>query len=366
MEDKSNSKGRAWMVTIWPKSMCNMGFGEMLNEENRPNDGNGKELVEAIREEWICSGKGRTCGAVACISPNDGFHIHAGVYCNSKVLWSTVVNVFGKANVREQRSTKEELTAYLRKEGKHEEKGEIVLYESGLDCIQDGQGGRSDLRMIEELIEQGKMPEDIMDENFAWRKYETMIKSACFRKRYKETPIIRENKVYWHVGESGSGKSYTRYELCKDKGESEVFVLDYQNGGFDKYNGEAVLFMDEFRGQMPYAELLKITDVYKVPMHARYTNSVALWREVHIATVFPPEKLYEDMVKENQGIDTQRQLFRRIKYIVYHWKDENGFHKYTIPFEKYIDYATLKQEAMGSETDGFLPVPDGEPTFGDL
>lgn len=367
MESKNNSSGRAWMVTIWPKSMRNMGFGEMLDDENRPIDGIGKELVEAIREEWICSGKGRTCGAVACISPNDGFHIHAGVYCSSKVLFSTVVNVLGKANVREQRSTKEELTAYLRKQGKHEEKGEIVLYESGLDCIQDGQGSRSDLQTIDDLIKQGKRPEEIMEQNIAWRKYDKMIKDAYFRKRYKETDVKRNNDVYWHVGEAGSGKTYTYVKLCEEKGEDNVYMLsDFQSGGFDKYNAEPVLFIDEFRGQMPYGEFLKITDVYKHQVHARYANALALWNEVHIATVLPPEMVYEKMNSEHQEIDTMTQLLRRIKYVVYHWKDEKGYHEYKVLGEQYEDYMTLKQEAEGSKTDGFLPIPDSEPSFDDV
>lgn len=106
-------------------------------------------------------------------------------------------------------------------------------------------------------------------------------------------------------------------------GEDEVYlVTDYDNGGLDKYNGEKILFLDEFRGQIKYSTLLCMLQGYKQQFHARYSNIIGLWDEVHISTVMPPEKVYQNMVQENQSIDTLSQLFRRIDSIIYHWKDK--------------------------------------------
>ena len=341
---------RAWMVTVWPQSMKNMGFGHMLTDENRPKDGLGKELVDHIMEEWICSGKGRTCGAVACLSAKDGFHIHMGCYCAPKCTWKAVAKALGKAHVEEQISTKEQLTKYLRKEGEFEEKGEIVLYEKGLENLEDGQGSRSDLKAIEEYINLGWTPNRIMGLKFSYRKYSKMIRDAFFQKRRDETPFIRDVKVYWHVGESGSGKTYTAQKLMEEYGREEVYIItDYDSGGFDTYCAQRILFLEEYRGQYRYSQLLNILDCYQYEFHARYTNIVGLWTEVHITSVMPPETVYAKMVKENTKDDPISQLKRRIDTMVYHYKRDGEYYTYELPMDKYISMDDLKFKATGEE-----------------
>lgn len=121
------------------------------------------------------------------------------------------------------------------------------------------------------------------------------------------------------MGPSGSGKSHTQLELIKKYGPDEVYLMtDYKGGGFDTYSGEKVLFMDEFRGQLPFNELLMILDVYPNQIHARYANTYALWDEVHITSILTPEKLYEVMVENSRHFEPLEQLLRRISSMVYH------------------------------------------------
>ena len=177
--------------------------------------------------------------------------------------------------------------------------------------------------------------------NIAYRKYDKMIKDHFFENRKNLTPTKREVTVYWHIGKTGTGKSHEMVALIETHGEDEVyFVTDYKNG-FDRYNGEKILFMDEFRGQMMYNQLLTILDVYKSEVPCRYTNAVALWSEVHITSVLPPEKAYQKMVENNRNIDTVDQLKRRIDYIVYHQKVGMEYNVYTIPMSEYNDYDSL-------------------------
>jgi len=88
--------------------------------------------------------------------------------------------------------------------------------------------------------------------------------------------------------------------------------------------------------------------VYKSQIHARYSNVVALWSEIYITSVFPPEELYKRMVEEDaRGVDKQQQLLRRITDITYCFKDTNGeYRRYTIPMSKYHDYEELKYAAL--------------------
>ena len=64
------------------------------------------------------------------------------------------------------------------------------------------------------------------------------------------------------------------------------------------------------RGRVPFSPVkifLQILDGYKIQVHARYSNIYALWTEVYITSVFPPEELYKKMVEESaRGLDKQQ------------------------------------------------------------
>ena len=105
--------------------------------------------------------------------------------------------------------------------------------------------------------------------------------------------------------------------------------------------------MDEFRGQMRFALLMNLLDGYKVQIPCRYTNSFALWDEVHIFTVLPPELVYKNMVVDNRNIDTINQLYRRITNVIYHWKDNDNYKTFTLPMLEYDNYEEMKNRALG-------------------
>ena len=63
-----------------------------------------------------------------------------------------------------------------------------------------------------------------------------------------------------------------------------VLLLISSIGGLDHYIGEKILFLDEYKGELPYGMLLTICDKYKANIHARYRNIWALWDEVYIAS----------------------------------------------------------------------------------
>ena len=169
---------------------------------------------------------------------------------------------------------------------------------------------------------------------------------------------IYKGETFSLVGESGSGKTYAYVKLVDEHGEDDVYMMsDYSGGGLDTYCAEKILFMDEFRGNLPYGVLLQMLQGYKQQIHARYSNISALWNEVHIASVLPPERMYQNM--DNKDLDTMKQLYRRISIIVYHWKDDTGFHEFALPFSEYTSLEALKARALASE-DGFLSITDDE------
>lgn len=294
-------------------------------------------------------------------------HTHVYLVARSPIRFSTIKKKFDTAHIETARGSNMENRAYVAKSGeKWAEKASTSVpgtFEEYGDLPPDRlPGERTDLDEIAELIEAGQTPNQIMSQYFPWRRYEKMIRSGYFAKRRDETPTVREVKVHYLVGESGCGKSYTYTTLCEEQGEEAVFFLtDYDGGGFDNYNGEPILFMDEYKGQFRFAHFLVLTDKYKSQIHARYANVVSLWNEIYITSVFPPEELYKKMVEEDiQGRDKQKQLMRRITDITYCFIDKNGaYQKHTIPMSEYKGYDALKAQALHIP-EGFYLLDEAE------
>lgn len=288
-------------------------------------------------------------------------HTHCFLYAGRPLRFTTLKRRFPESHIESARGTVEENLTYLTKAGKwaETEKNHTSVegsYEEWGEMPQEkGQGFRSDLQIIEEMLDDGYTPSMILDTRFSYRKYEKMIRSAYMAKRYRETPRHRDLKIHWRVGESGSGKSYIYVRLCEEHGDDEVYLFsDYSGGGWDNYEAQKYVVMDELKGQIRFDTLLMLTDSYKAQIHARYANVYALWTDMYITSIFPPEELYKNMVEESlRGRDKQEQLFRRITDVTYCFVDSDGVHQeYTIPMSEYKDYKTLKQQAHNA----FLPT----------
>ena len=282
-------------------------------------------------------------------------HTHIYVQLRSPARFSRIKKLFPDAHIEQAHGSSAENKAYIEKSGKwaDDAKSDTSVpgtFEEWGELLKEQQGQRSDLEEIAAMLDDGMTPSEIMATNFAYRRYERMIKGAFFDKRRRETPVKRDVQVHYLVGESGSGKSYIYVQLCEEHGEDDCYIMsDYSTsgGGWDTYQGQRFVVLDELKGQVPFSTLLQWLDVYKIQIHARYSNVYSLWSHVYITSVFPPEELYQKMVEEGRrGLDKQQQLFRRITDITYCYIDENGKHqRYTIPMSQYKDYKTLKRDA---------------------
>ena len=313
----------------------------VLNNPREIYSGEPNEVTDKALGDWISDKPTRTGAVAFCISADGLEHLHMVLEDSNKARFSAVKNAFPKAHLEPTKGTKEQAEDYIYRRGKFAEKNESVLYTKQHGEIRCAQGKRNDLDLIQDFIEQGMTPREIMSINIKYRRFEKMIKDHYYEKRKKETPIKREVKVFWHIGETGCGKSYEHVLLSEEHGEDEVYFMTEYKNGFDMYNGERILFMDEFRGQIQYNQLLTVLDDYKSQVSARYSNIVALWYEVHVTSVLPPEKVYQAMVESNRNIDTVDQLKRRIDFIVYHQKIGEDYSKDVVPMSEYTDYETL-------------------------
>ncbi|MCF8020270.1 MAG: hypothetical protein K9L62_12845 [Vallitaleaceae bacterium] len=328
---KTTDSSRSWF--------CVLNNPEKIFEEGITPE----QIVDKIIELWTDK-PSKACAVNYEIGDNGTPHCHMVLEDKNKSRFSAVQKLFPSIHIEPTKGNKKQAKAYIEKQGKFEEKNHtIVVAAKYHGDIEGKQGKRNDLLEIEDFINAGMTPNEIMDMSITYRKHETLIRKTYFAKRYSSTPVLREVKVYWHVGKSGTGKSYTYVNLCEEHTQEQIYMMnDYDSGGFDMYMGEPILFMDEFKGGLRFQVLLNLLEGYRMQIHARYANSYALWNEVHISSIFPPEKVYRNMVdSENRTTDPIKQLMRRIDEVVYHYKIGEEYKTYTMNGKMYKDYDDL-------------------------
>lgn len=343
-----STRGRAWVVTIQVQNMKNAGLSKEEYEDP-------EKLADFFTKLWNESGDNRTSGIAVCKSEDGLYHAHMACYGNTTTL-KRVSDTLFQSHVEPQKGGKSELSAYLQKEGSYAEKGEQVLYCIGIENVQDVQGRRTDFEMIQELLDDGESPQQILQRNFAFRRYENMIRTAFLEKRITEAPIEKQMNVEYHFGKSGSGKSYTYYELCKKHGRENVYLAnDLRNGGFDFYldrGAPPILFIDDLKPtDLTYKEILNLTDKYSdLQTHCRFKNTYNLWNTVIITSVFPPDKLYQNMVEKcDRDIDSFKQLQRRFSYVFYHYVEDGEFKVVSLPAKDYKDEHDFLTRTVGDK-----------------
>lgn len=346
-------------------------FCVLNHPEQHGYKGTPEEIIEKLKNEWISDHPLRKGFWTYCIAANGLPHIHMVLEDSVACRFTKVKKSYPTAHLESTKGSKKEVLKYIRKEKPYDEKGEqLIAYTSYGNIEGNKQYAISNmndtLNIIELLIEDGMTPNQIMAEDIRLRREENLIRKCYFAKRSRETPPIRDVSVIWHCGDSGCGKSYSYVKLCELYGEDKVYFFnDFANkgvGGFDGYNGEPYLFIDELkRESLPYELLLMITQGYKAQIHCRYSNSVCLWNEVHISSIFSPEDIYCGMVsRENQKKDTIKQLLRRISKYVYHYKQGNEYRTFELAGNQYLDYEDLKKRAIGQE---WKKIPEKESPF---
>lgn len=254
-------------------------------------------------------------------------HVHLWICSKNAISIEQVKKRFPRFHIDlVNASNVADVESYIYKTGKHEGKGEQLCkpVKWGEYFCTNKSAAKRLYQDLEEYVKEGMTPSQIIlfDPRFAM--HEQMVQSYFGAYRQSRIKPLREVKTIYHTGEVGAGKSYTYVQLCNEHGEENVYLFNgttSTHGGFDEYEGEPYLVLDEIRADtFRLPELLTLLDGYKRRLPARYKNKYAAWEEVHITTVIPPEKLFEGM-KKGGKMDTFEQLQRRLNVVVYHYKD---------------------------------------------
>lgn len=209
--------------------------------------------------------------------------------------------------IRYENSTAEQARAYCTKDGKFVEFGEMSV-------VSNKPGKRTDLQLIATQIDEGTPLQQIALENKA-----TFIRNYRGIQKYAEithTPqAYRENlKVHLYVGKTRLGKSHhARITLgCFAKPTGKGLW-------FDGYNREKNVVIDEFRGQYPLADILQITDPYKVQVEVKGGHT---WFEPDLL-IFTTNKDPSTMYTEHDE-ESREAFFARFTKVVWFYAKQKS------------------------------------------
>lgn len=186
---------------------------------------------------------------------------------------------------------------------------EQVLWEFGTP---GKQGERTDLKELTERIANSSHPlreldEITMDEPDMYHKYgRTLIRVADIAQR--NTVRTKKTEGIWIYGPTGVGKSYQAYDQFNINTHYDVKLKD--KGWWDGYRQQETVIIDEFRGQFPMWELLRLLDDTPHSVPSRNKEPIPFTSErVYITSCHRPEEVYKNLADG----DSIEQLYRRCK-----------------------------------------------------
>jgi len=154
-----------------------------------------------------------------------------------------------------------------------------------------GQGRRTDLADACSLIKDGKTLREVSAEH-----PETVVKYARGLRVYRSLVLQpRDFKTECTIlyGAPGVGKSH----WCSVEGAGKTIcwapAMDKGAVWFDGYDGQEILVLDDYRGEISFTMLLRLLDKYpyKVPIKGDFVEFVS--RQVYITTNLDPRTWYQ-------------------------------------------------------------------------
>ena len=171
---------------------------------------------------------------------------------------SAVRRILNAAHWEPRRATRDEARAYCMKL----ETRIDGPYESGIWEI-GGQGARSDVYSLHQMIKSEKSEEEILESMpLMWFRFHNAITKAklLVAQKHKRT---EKTEVFLFLGPPGTGKSL----YCAQNYPGAYWKS--QDQWWDGYAGEETVILDEFYGWLRYSELLRMLDAYPMQVQVK-------------------------------------------------------------------------------------------------
>lgn len=175
------------------------------------------------------------------------------------------------------------------------------------------QGQRTDLENVKNMARDGASPGEIARaEPDTFIRYCKGIEKLCdaYNEAYSQEWTVKQRReelsvhVIW--GAPGVGKTRQVYDNHPQK---EIYSLRRPNGNslwFCGYHKQKVLLIDEFKGWIPFQQLLKLLDIYPMQVDKKGGHCFNNWNCVYIISNRPPKEWYPGITPYEK-----KALFRR-------------------------------------------------------
>ena len=212
---------------------------------------------------------------------------HLQCYCRfvGRPQLRTIARIWPRAHIETARGSEEQNRDYCVKDGDAHEYGTY----DGSAGSSAGAGARHDLDSILGEIIEGNSVAQIAKDHFGdFVRYHSGIAEA-HRLLRPPPPVQRDIYVLYLYGPTNTGKTH---RVMMTYGRAVFRIVGCPKNPFDGYQGQPVLFFDEFIDNWPIVEMNGLLDKWSYTAQARYNNHQAEWTVVILAANIPLEGLY--------------------------------------------------------------------------
>lgn len=227
-------------------------------------------------------------------------HLQGYLYHASGTTIRALSKKITGAHWEQARGSPEQNRDYCHKDFDFEEYGELP-----------NQGKRTDLKQLaEKILSGGLTVQQIRQEDpGSYHHYGRTLEKLedDYARKLRRTTQTRGT---WIHGPTGTGKSHRAFDGF-DPGSHYVHPLD-DKGWWDGYTGQRIVILEDFRGELPYNQLLRILDKYPYSVPRRSRQPIPFVAEqVIITSSLSPQEVYH----RRNDQDSIEQLLRRIEVV---------------------------------------------------
>jgi len=257
------------------------------------------------------------------IGKNGTHHTHVYIHYPTPALFSVLQKRLPDANIQTARFPKA-ARSYVFKSGSFNHK-------QSEDIPDERPGTRTDLATVRDLVKQDVSAFDIIEENpnYLWQ-IDKIERYRQIVRREKHSKGFRDIEVIYVQGATNVGKTHWVYA---NHDFADIYCVSDYDHPFDEYQGQKVLVLDEYRGQIKISAMLRYLDKYPLELPCRYTNKWAAFTRVVIISNIGIDEQYENIQREQSK--TWDAFLRRI-----------GTVRVYTGYCEYVDYTIREYFAM--------------------